>query len=107
MEEEFQAMGLDTYKERGAVTDEYLQIYKDLWTKDDASFQGKFYQISDTGFEPNLFRSPTLRSGSVDTAALQCVGLPNSGMAGCPLACARPLSWNPKNWPKKSPNCEN
>ena len=58
MEEEFQAMGLDTYKERGAVTDEYLQIYKDLWTKDDASFQGKFYQISDTGFEPKPIQKP-------------------------------------------------
>ena len=58
MEEEFQAMGLDTYKERGAVTDEYLQIYKELWTKDDASFQGKFYQISDTGFEPKPIQKP-------------------------------------------------
>ena len=57
-EEEFQAMGLDTYKERGAVTDEYLQIYKELWTKDDASFQGKFYQISDTGFEPKPIQKP-------------------------------------------------
>ena len=28
MEEEIQAMGLDTYKERGAVTDEYMQVNK-------------------------------------------------------------------------------
>ena len=58
MEEEFQAMGLDTYKERGAVTDEYLQVYKELWTKEDASFDGKYYQISDTGFEPKPVQKP-------------------------------------------------
>ena len=57
-EEEFQAMGLDTYKERGAVTDEYLQVYKELWTKEDASFDGKYYQISDTGFEPKPVQKP-------------------------------------------------
>ena len=58
MEEEFQAMGLDTYKERGAVTDEYLQLYKELWTKENPSFQGKYYQISDSGFEPKPAQKP-------------------------------------------------
>ena len=58
MEEEFQAMGLDTYKDRGAVTDEYLQVYKELWTKEDALFDGKYYQISDTGFEPKPVQKP-------------------------------------------------
>ena len=58
MEEEFQAMGWDTYKDRGAVTDEYLQVYKELWTKEDASFDGKYYQISDTGFEPKPVQKP-------------------------------------------------
>jgi probable F420-dependent oxidoreductase len=58
MEEEFQALGLDTYKERGAVTDEYLQIYKELWTKEDPSFDGKYYQISDIGFEPKPVQKP-------------------------------------------------
>jgi probable F420-dependent oxidoreductase len=58
MEEEFQAMGLDTYKERGAVTDEYLELYKELWTKENPSFQGKYYQISDSGFEPKPAQKP-------------------------------------------------
>ena len=58
MEEEFQALGLDTYKERGAVTDEYLQLYKELWTKESPSFQGKYYQISNTGFEPKPVQKP-------------------------------------------------
>jgi len=58
MEEEFLAMGLDTYKERGAVTDEYLQLYKELWTKESPSFQGKHYQVSDIGFEPKPLQKP-------------------------------------------------
>ena len=58
MEEEFQALGLDTYKERGAVTDEYLQIYKELWTKEDPSFDGRYYQISNIGFEPKPVQKP-------------------------------------------------
>jgi len=58
MEEEFQAMGLDTYKERGAVTDEYLELYKELWTKESPSFQGKYYQISDSGFAPKPVQKP-------------------------------------------------
>jgi probable F420-dependent oxidoreductase len=58
MEEEFQAMGLDTFKERGAVTDEYLQLFKELWTKESPSFQGKYYQISDSGFEPKPVQKP-------------------------------------------------
>jgi len=58
MEEEFQAMGLDTYKERGAVTDEYLQLYKELWTSENPSFDGKYYQLSGSGFEPKPAQKP-------------------------------------------------
>ena len=54
MEEEFQALGLNTYKERGAVTDEYLELYKELWTSETPSFSG----ISDSGFEPKPEQKP-------------------------------------------------
>ncbi len=58
MEEEFLALGLNTYSERGAVTDEYIQLYKELWTKDDPVFEGKYYQISGVGFEPKPVQKP-------------------------------------------------
>ena len=57
-EEEFLAMGVDTFKERGRVTDEYLRIYKELWTKDDPQFEGqygKFYRIK---FYPKPAQKP-------------------------------------------------
>jgi probable F420-dependent oxidoreductase len=58
MEEEFLALGLDTFHERGAVTDEYIQLYKELWTKDEPVFNGKYYQISGSGFQPKPVQKP-------------------------------------------------
>ena len=58
MEEEFLALGLDTFHERGAVTDEYIQLYKELWTKDEPVFEGKYYQISGSGFQPKPVQKP-------------------------------------------------
>ena len=58
MEEEFQAMGLDTYAQRGEVTDEYIQIFKELWTSDDPEFHGKHYDISGAGFLPKPVQQP-------------------------------------------------
>ena len=58
MEEEFQALGLNTYLERGAVTDEYIELYKELWTKDEPVFHGKYYQLSGSGFQPKPVQKP-------------------------------------------------
>ena len=58
MEEEFLALGLNTYHERGAVTDEYIELYKELWTKDHPEFNGKYYQISGSGFQPKPVQKP-------------------------------------------------
>ena len=58
MEEEFQALGLDTYAQRGAVTDEYLQLYKELWTQEFPEFEGEHFQISGAGFEPKPVQKP-------------------------------------------------
>ena len=58
MEEEFQALGLNTFHERGAVTDEYIELYKELWTKDEPVFDGKYYQLSGSGFQPKPVQKP-------------------------------------------------
>jgi probable F420-dependent oxidoreductase len=52
MEEEFKALGLDTYPRRGAYADECIRIFRELWTKDDPSFQGEFHQFADIRCEP-------------------------------------------------------
>jgi probable F420-dependent oxidoreductase len=44
MREEFETLGLDP-SERGARTDEYIQVMKTLWTEDPAAFDGRFVKF--------------------------------------------------------------
>ncbi len=57
MEEEFTAIGLDTYPRRGAYSDECIRIFRELWTKDNPSFQGEFHQFSKVRCEPRPVQS--------------------------------------------------
>jgi probable F420-dependent oxidoreductase len=58
MAEEFAALGAPRYEERGAVTDEYLRLFKVLWTENDPRFDGKYVQVSDVGFLPKPVQKP-------------------------------------------------
>lgn len=58
MEEEFVALGLDTYRQRGAVSDEYIQAFRQLWTSDEPRFEGKYVRFADLGFAPKPVRQP-------------------------------------------------
>ncbi len=51
MPEEFAALGA-SYEHRGGVTDEYIQIFRELCSADKPSFEGKHYQIANLGFYP-------------------------------------------------------
>ena len=58
MEEEFVALGQDTFSQRGKVSDEYIRIFKELWTKDDPEYQGDYYQFSGFKFYPKPVQKP-------------------------------------------------
>ena len=58
MEEEFLALGQDTYAHRGAVTDEHIRIYKELWTQDSPSFQGRYHRFDELEFLPKPVQKP-------------------------------------------------
>lgn len=45
LEEALRALGAADFARRGAVSDEYIQIFKALWTQDPASFHGEFYHF--------------------------------------------------------------
>jgi probable F420-dependent oxidoreductase len=47
MREEFETLGLDP-AERGARTDEYIEVMRTLWTEDPASFDGRFVHFDGT-----------------------------------------------------------
>ncbi len=43
LQEEFSALGLDTFPNRGSVSDEQLEIIKRAWTQERPSFEGQHY----------------------------------------------------------------
>lgn len=58
MREEFQALNLTTFEERGAATDEYIQILRELWTKDWPTYRGRFYSLDEVRFYPKPVQKP-------------------------------------------------
>ncbi|MBN9511252.1 MAG: TIGR03619 family F420-dependent LLM class oxidoreductase [Alphaproteobacteria bacterium] len=58
LKEEFEALGLPPYAERGAVTDEYIRVFHELWTKDDPRFAGKYAQFENITFAPKPAQRP-------------------------------------------------
>ena len=58
MEEEFEAIGTEPFKERGRVTDEYLSIFKELWTSSNPEYNGSYNSFSDVKFEPKPIQKP-------------------------------------------------
>ena len=57
LEKEFQVLQA-SYKDRGAVTDEYLQIFKILWTEAEPAFAGRFYAFDGIAFYPKPLQKP-------------------------------------------------
>jgi probable F420-dependent oxidoreductase len=58
MREEFEALGLPPFAERGTVTDEYLNACRELWTKDDPRFEGRYVKFANILFEPKPLQKP-------------------------------------------------
>ena len=58
MREEFEALGVPPFAERGAVTDEYLMACRELWTEDNPHFAGKYVKFANVLFEPKPVQKP-------------------------------------------------
>ena len=58
MREEFEALGVPSFDQRGRVTDEYLEVFKCLWTEDDPEFDGEFVQFRNISFLPKPVQDP-------------------------------------------------
>src|SRR5215469_5409063 len=48
----------EEFEARGAVTDEWIAILKQLWSRSPASFEGRFYQYKDIRCEPFPLQQP-------------------------------------------------
>ena len=55
--QEFDALGIP-FAERGAMTDEYMDIMHELWTSDAPAFEGRYHSFSGAAFEPKPIQRP-------------------------------------------------
>ena len=55
--EEFAMLGVP-FEHRGSRLGEYIQLLKALWTEQNPSFHGRFWQIEDVGFSPKPAQKP-------------------------------------------------
>ena len=72
IEQELEAMG-NSMAERGAITDEAIAVMKELWTKEDPSFQGRYHSFSGMKFSPKPLQKPHIPFliGGVSRAAIR------------------------------------
>lgn len=58
LREEMETMGAPTYEDRGALADEYLSIFKTLWTDDEPSYEGRWFSVGGFEFLPKPVQKP-------------------------------------------------
>jgi probable F420-dependent oxidoreductase len=73
--EEFEALGQPRFVDRGAITDEYLEIWKTLWSEPVAQFTGQHYRFGPVlaGPRPRQIPHPPIHVGGNSRAALRRV----------------------------------
>jgi probable F420-dependent oxidoreductase len=72
LREEFEAIGAPPFDERGAVTDEYMLAFRELWTKDAPRFDGRFVKFKDVIFAPKpVQKCPPMWVGGESGPALR------------------------------------
>jgi probable F420-dependent oxidoreductase len=57
MKEEFELLGAP-FEDRGRATDEYLEAFKELWTKEQPAYRGKHVSFSNVLFSPKPIQKP-------------------------------------------------
>ena len=70
--EEFEAIDTPPFEERGAVTDEYMLAFRELWTKDSPRFDGRYVKFKDVIFAPKpVQKCPPMWVGGESGPALR------------------------------------
>lgn len=93
MEEEFKALATADFKHRGAVTDEYVAIFKKLWTGKPVSHQGRFYAFDEVVAQPKPIQEngPPIWIGGHSAPALRRVARFGDGWHPVGATAASPL----------------
>jgi alkanesulfonate monooxygenase SsuD/methylene tetrahydromethanopterin reductase-like flavin-dependent oxidoreductase (luciferase family) len=90
LKEEFEALNSPAFNARGAVTDEWIAIFKQLWSQSPASFNDRFYRYSDIRCEPFPVQKPHPPIWVGGIPAPPCDARPGMAMAGTRSALSPP-----------------
>ena len=76
LREEFEALGAPPFDQRGAVSNEYIRAFKELWTSDNPQFAGEFVAFSNIRALPQPVQKPhpPIWIGGESPAALRRAG---------------------------------
>jgi probable F420-dependent oxidoreductase len=76
MREECEALGSPPFEKRGAVGNEYIRAFRDLWTQDDPTFEGTYCRFANVVFAPKPVQKPhpPIWTGGESPAALRRAG---------------------------------
>jgi Luciferase-like monooxygenase len=90
---EFEALNSPAFNARGAVTDEWIAIFKQLWSQSPASFDGRFSQYTDIRCEPFPVQKPQppIWVGGHSRAALRRTARHGEGWHSVGAVAASPL----------------
>jgi probable F420-dependent oxidoreductase len=58
LQPELEAVAMTPFAERGAVTDEYLDAFRTLWTEEKPLIEGKYVRYKDLVFDPKPVQKP-------------------------------------------------
>jgi probable F420-dependent oxidoreductase len=58
LKEEIETLGAPPFAERGAVTDEYLAAFRELWTAENPRFEGRYARFAGIVLAPKPVQSP-------------------------------------------------
>jgi len=101
LEEEFVALGAPPFRERGRVTEEYLRLMRECWTREQIRFDGKHYRVSDIVFLPKPVQQggiPIWIGGHTDAAVKRAGEL---GDGWHPIGLRAPARLHPAEYADK------
>jgi probable F420-dependent oxidoreductase len=94
MREEFEALGAPDFDQRGAASNEYIEIFKKCWTQDPVSHDGEFYSFKELRCMPQPVQDPhpPIWIGGHSRAALRRVAKYGDGWHPVGATSASPLA---------------
>jgi probable F420-dependent oxidoreductase len=102
MREEFEALRTAPYQERGRVTDEYLRLMRECWTREPVDFRGTYYELASVSAlpKPRQPRGIPIWIGGHTGAALRRAG--ELGDAWHPIGLRPPAELHPEEYRAKA-----